>query len=111
MPSPDTTPNTAPLSVRAFQQLIRDRYYATDSARGTGGTFLYLAEEFGELATALAANSRRNKPPTDAERENLVEEFADVLAWVATLANIHDVDLADALEKYTDPSRVEGVKD
>ncbi len=106
-----TAHQSDPITVRAFQQLIRDRYYATDSARGTGGTFLYLAEEFGELATALAANSRPSKPPTEAERANLVEEFADVLAWLATLANIHEVDLADALEKYSDPTRVEGVKD
>jgi len=105
------TPNAPDLTLRAFQQLIRDRYFATDSARGTGGTFLYLAEEFGELATALAANNRPGKPPTHAERANLAEEFADVLAWLATLANINGVDLADALGKYTDPTRVEGVKD
>ncbi|MEZ6244306.1 MAG: MazG nucleotide pyrophosphohydrolase domain-containing protein [Phycisphaerales bacterium] len=105
------TPDHADLTVRAFQELIRRRYFATDSARGTGGTFLYLAEEFGELATALAANNRPAKPPTDAERANLAEEFADVLAWLATLANINAVDLADALTKYTDPTRVEGVKD
>lgn len=100
-----------PLTVRDFQRLIRDRYGATDSARGTAGTFLYLAEEFGELATALAANNRPGKPPTPSERANLEEEFADVLAWLTTLANINGVDLDAALEKYTDPTRVEGVKD
>jgi len=36
-------------------------------------------------------------------------EFADVLAWLCTLANISDVDLEKALEKYTIKG-VEGFK-
>ncbi len=48
-------------------------------------------EEVGELASALAGD----------DRVNLEEEFADVLAWLCTLANISDIDLTKALEKYT----------
>lgn len=107
---PETTPPTG-MTVRAFQELIRARYFASDNARGTAGTFLYLSEEFGELATALANNNRPSRPPTDAERANLEEEFADVLAWLATLANINNIDLESTLVKYTDPDRVQGVKD
>jgi len=99
------------MTVRGFQQLIKDRYFASDNARGTAGTFLYLTEEFGELATALANCNRPNRPATPEERANLDEEFADVLAWLATLANINGVDLADTLVKYTDPDRVQGIKD
>jgi len=99
------------ISVHEFQELIHERYFASDNARGTAGTFLYLTEEFGELATALANNNRSNRPPTQAEKDNLEEEFADVLAWLATLANINGVDLASTLIKYTDPDRVQGVKD
>lgn len=99
------------ISVHQFQELIRERYFASDNARGTAGTFLYLTEEFGELATALANNNRPNRPPSEAEKTNLEEEFADVLAWLATLANINGVDLASTLIKYTDPDRVQGVKD
>lgn len=105
------TPANAPMTVKGLQSLIRERYFATDSARGTAGTFLYLAEEFGELATALAANNRPNRPPTPQERANLEEEFADVLAWLATLANINQVDLEACLTKYTTPGLVQGVKD
>ena len=101
----------AAMTVRGFQELIYERYFASDNARGTAGTFLYLTEEFGELATALANCNRPNKPSTEAERANLEEEFADVLAWLATLANINGVDLADTLVKYTDPDRVQGIKD
>lgn len=102
-------PHEGPLTVSAFQALIRQRYYATDSARGTPGTFLWFVEELGELATALQ-NNAPGKSPTAAERANLDEEFADVLAWLCTLANINGVDLEHALRKYTQPG-VEGVKD
>jgi phosphoribosyl-ATP pyrophosphohydrolase len=97
------------LSFTEFQKLIKDRYYATDSARGTPGTFMWLIEEVGELATALQDNAP-GKSPTPEQRANLSEEFADVIAWLTTLANINGVDLEAALAKYTEPERVKGVK-
>jgi NTP pyrophosphatase (non-canonical NTP hydrolase) len=100
----------SPITFRDFQHLIRERYYKTDSARGTPGTFMWLIEEVGELATALQDNAP-GKTPTPQQRANLDEEFADVIAWLTTLANIHGVDLEKALTKYTDPQRVKGVKD
>lgn len=103
-PGPDTG-----LTVRAFQELIRDRYLATDAARGVPGTFMWFVEEVGELATALQENSPE-RSPTEAQRINLAEEFADVLAWLTTLANIAGVDLERALVKYTQEGKVEGVK-
>lgn len=113
MPSPRTS-----LTIRAFQELIRERYYATDSARGGAGTFLLFMEEVGELATAIHDNrpvgqppAHKRNPPTTEERANLEEEFADVLAWLMTLANIHGVDFEAALRKYTDEGRVEGIKE
>ena len=87
------------MTLHEFQQFIRDKYYARDSERGTPGTFMWFIEEVGELATALAGTDQDNKE----------EEFADVLAWMCTLANINDVDLADAVEKYT-VGHVEGFK-
>lgn len=101
---------TPPITVSDFQRLIFDRYYPTDNARGPAGTFLLFMEEVGELATALHDN-RPGKSPTPEQQANLKEEFADVLAWLMTLANITHVDIADALSKYTDPERVKGVKD
>ncbi len=79
------------LTIRALQDVIRATYGAKDAARGDAATFLWLAEEFGELATAL-----RSGTP-----EELAYEMADVLAWLVTLANIRDVDLeAAVLAKY-----------
>ena len=101
--------NPQGITVKQFQELIRERYFASDNARGPAGTFLLFMEEVGELATALHDN-RRGATPTTEEQANLVEEFADVLAWLATMANITGVDLEQALEKYTDRERVKGVK-
>ena len=81
------------LTIQAFQQHIRDRYFATDSARGTPATFMWYVEEVGELATALNTTGDKRDPA------NIQEEFADVFAWLCTLANINHVDLAAALQK------------
>src|SRR5438105_1096729 len=79
------------LSLSAFQKLIHDTFDAKDRRRGIEGTFMWFMEEVGELATAL-----RNG--TAAQR---AEEFADVLAWLATMANAVGVDLeVAAKEKY-----------
>ena len=78
------------MTIKEFQQLIRDRYEQRDRQRGTPATFLWFIEEVGELATALAGDDQANK----------AEEFADVLAWLTTLANINDIDLETALQKY-----------
>lgn len=78
-----------PLTLAAFQKHIAGRYEAADRARGTPKTWMWFSEEVGELARALARD----------DRENLEEEFADVLAWLCTLANINDVDLAAAAGK------------
>src|ERR1700712_1027267 len=79
------------LTLGEFQGRIRAMYGAKDEARGDAATFLWLAEEFGELATAL-----RSGTP-----EELALEMADVLAWLATLANIRGVDLEAAVwRKY-----------
>lgn len=88
------------MDIRAFQRLIEQRYGTRDRERGTPGTFMWLIEEVGELATALHGDDQANKE----------EEFADVLAWLCTLANINGVDLEDACQKYIDETRVQGFK-
>src|SRR3954465_6834236 len=77
------------LTLGALQRRIRELYGAKDEARGDAATFLWLTEEFGELATAL-----RSGTP-----EELALEMADVLAWLATLANIRGIDLEAAVRR------------
>ncbi len=76
-----------------LQRIIRDIYDAKDRRRGVEGTFMWFMAEVGELAGALRSG-------TDEEK---TQEFADVLAWLATLANIAGVDLEKAVAtKYGD---------
>jgi NTP pyrophosphatase (non-canonical NTP hydrolase) len=87
-----TTSNPAPnpdVSFRSFQQLIRDMYLEKDLARGAEGTFMWLMEEVGELASALRNGTH----------EERTAEFADVLAWLTTIANVMGVDLAEAVNR------------
>ncbi len=94
------------MDLAEFQQLIRDRYYATDSARGPAATFLWLTEEYGELAQAIARHERG-----DGDLDDLADEFADVLAWLATMANITGVDLNAAIDrKYISGGGPKGTK-
>ena len=77
------------ISLADFQRLIREMYLEKDVARGVDGTFMWLMEEVGELAAALRHGSPQEKS----------EEFADVLAWLATIANVAQVDLSDAVRR------------
>ncbi|HEX5446558.1 MAG TPA: MazG nucleotide pyrophosphohydrolase domain-containing protein [Pirellulales bacterium] len=79
------------LTLRQFQQLIHEMYFEKDLARGVDGTFMWLMEEVGELASALRNGTH----------EERLGEFADVLAWLTTIANVAGVDLTEAVvRKY-----------
>jgi len=79
------------MRIQEFQQRIEQIYFERDSARGLAGTHMWFCEEVGELTRAL----RRG------QQAELEGEFADVLAWLATLASIAGVDLeAAARRKY-----------
>ena len=79
------------MHISEFQRLISRKYKKRDQQRGVPATFMWFVEEVGELATALVSD----------DKENREEEFADVFAWLCTLANISNVDLEKACEKYT----------
>lgn len=74
------------MTVREFQRRIEEIYYARDSRRGLEGTFMWFTEEVGELARALR----------EREAGRIESEFADVLAWLSTLASLAGIDLEDA---------------
>lgn len=81
------------MTLGELQRMIRTTFGAKDASRGAEGTFMWLMQEVGELATAL-----RHRDPDELELE-----FADVLAWLATLANVAGVDLERAMaRKYGD---------
>ena len=80
------------MELTALQTTIADTYLARDRQRGTDATFRWFTEEVGELARAIRTS----------ERSELELEFSDVLAWLASLANLLDVDLTDAMARYAD---------
>lgn len=73
-----------------LQSTMRDTFLERDASRGRDATFRWLVEEVGELAKALRTG----------DRDNLEHEFADVLAWLASLANIEDINLENAVARY-----------
>ena len=74
------------MTVSEFQHHIEAIYLTRDAARGLAGTFQWFIEEVGELARALRGGNAH------AQRE----EFADVFAWLSTLASLAGVQLEDA---------------
>ncbi|MDR1924606.1 MAG: nucleotide pyrophosphohydrolase [Planctomycetaceae bacterium] len=79
----------ADVTIADFQRLIHRMYFAKDSDRGAEATFLWFMEEVGELATAIRTGTA----------DELRGEFADVFAWLTTIANIKGIDLTDAVQK------------
>lgn len=77
------------LNLSDFQALIDKMYGEKDRVRGVEGTFMWLMEEVGELSSALR----------DGTKEELEGEFADVIAWLTTIANVAEIDLTKALHK------------
>jgi NTP pyrophosphatase (non-canonical NTP hydrolase) len=74
-----------------FQEMMRRLYFKRDVVRGVNGTFDWLSDELQELGEALEGT----------DKEATEKEFADVLAWLASLANIMGIDLEKAaLNKY-----------
>ena len=83
------------MEISALQQLVKDRYFKTDSERGIYHTALWFHEEVGELSSAIASGNK----------ENAKEEFADVLMWLLTLANIMEINMEDAIAAYLNDPR------
>jgi NTP pyrophosphatase (non-canonical NTP hydrolase) len=77
------------MTIAELQSLIRRMYHDKDAARGIEGTFMWFSEEVGELATSLRSGTK--------EEQSL--EFADVIAWLVTMANVAEVDLEAAIAR------------
>lgn len=55
-----------------------------------------LAEECGELISAIRKNSKGGSVGSGSHIGNIAEELADVFIYVCSLANMHGVDLEQA---------------
>ncbi len=79
------------MQIHEFQDMMRRIYFHRDSERGVDGTYNWLVDEVEELGDALKAQ----------DMQAMRNEFADVIAWLASLANVVNIDLeASVLQKY-----------
>jgi len=83
------------MEISALQKIVKERYFKVDNERGIYHTALWFHEEVGELSSAIARG----------DTENAKEEFADVLMWLLTLANIMDINMEDAITAYLNNPR------
>ena len=83
------------MEISVLQQIVRERYFKTDNERGIYHTALWFHEEVGELPSAIASG----------DKQNAKEEFADVLMWLLTLANLMEVDMEEVVADYLTNSR------
>jgi NTP pyrophosphatase (non-canonical NTP hydrolase) len=87
------------MQIHEFQNLMKALYFERDKTRGVFKTFFWIIEEVGELAEALRDYDSERKIPNNLK--DIEMEIADVIAWVASLANILGIDLEKVLsEKY-----------
>lgn len=79
------------MQINEFQNMMRRIYFHRDSEREIDGTLDWLVDEVEELREALKEN----------DTKAIENEFADVLAWLASLANVININLEKAaLSKY-----------
>ncbi|MFQ6123217.1 MAG: MazG nucleotide pyrophosphohydrolase domain-containing protein [Candidatus Heimdallarchaeota archaeon] len=80
------------MKIAELQKLMKDIYYHCDRERGIHQTFVWLVSEIGELANSIRKED---------DLKEIEEEFADILAWTASLANLLNIDLERAItDKY-----------
>ncbi len=79
------------MEIESFQKLIEETYLKKDEKRGLAKTFMWFAEEVGELSRALREDNK----------EEMKKEFADVLAWLFTLASLSGIRMEETIGKYT----------
>jgi len=81
------------MQIHEFQEMMQQLYFKRDYQRGVDGTYRWLVDEVEELGEELKRGTL--------DREATEKEFADVIAWLASLANILGVDLEKAaVNKY-----------
>ena len=80
------------MDLNQLQNLMENLYGEDERNRGLPSTVAWLCEEVGELAQAVRKGSR----------EDQLHELADVLAWLASIANQLDLSLETAMERYVE---------
>ena len=78
------------ITISEFQQAIDKIFGERDKKRGLSKSLNHLFEEMGELSQDLRKG----------DKKKIELEFSDVLAWMATVANISGIDLEKAAKRF-----------
>ena len=81
---------TTDVGIAEFQAQMQRLYEDRDRERGLAATIAWLAEEVGELAQATRKGTLEQRR----------HELGDVLAWLASLANQLEIDLASCVQRF-----------
>ena len=80
------------MNIKDFQDMMKKIYIHHDSKRGIKATYEWLKSEVEELGEAIEKGGK----------DEVELEFADVLAWLCSLANLLNVSLEEvALRRYS----------
>lgn len=69
-----------------------------------------LAEECGEVVSAVRKNSKSGSIGTGSMAGNVAEELADVFIYICSLANMHDIDLEQAFRDKEEKNKLRSWK-
>jgi len=82
------------MKIKEAQEMMRKVYWDRDRTRGVNGTLQRTREELDELSAEILES---------AGTKAIEDEIADVFAWLCSLANLLDIDVAEEFyKKYTD---------
>jgi len=85
------------MKISEFQNIIEETYFERDSKRGLATNFVWFIEEVGELTKEM-----KKMLVNSGDENRLKEEFADVLAWLTTLASQVGIDLEEIAQIYAE---------
>ena len=86
-----------PITLAGLQEYVAERKSVKDKNRRK--YFLKLIEEVGELAEMINSDNRWESRKAKDIKNTMEEELADVLFYVAALANVYEVDLEASFTK------------
>ncbi len=78
------------MTIREFQKNIDNIFGIRDKRRGISKSFNHLVEEIGELSQAMRKS----------DKDKIEKEFSDVFAWMMTCANLAEIDIEKAVERF-----------
>lgn len=93
------------LTIRKMQKYLKEKYKIAkpEDIKNTQRYFLKLIEEVGELSEVIRKKQRMKNNNI---KGTIEEELADVLYYIAMIANTYDIDLEDCFRMKEELNRI-----